>query len=270
MKNGSKKKDSYTMNESLVRFLIFFLSLIAFSTLEFFFQYRKRTQSRKSRWPANLAMIFIGGIAVKIALPTGMAVFSELASSKEIGLFNLFEMSFALELALSIIILDLLVYIQHVLTHKIDIFWRFHRVHHADTDLDTTSALRFHPIEILGSIAYKSFWVMVFGFSYETIFIFEIILNFMAMFNHSNIKLPHRLEKLLRLVIVTPQMHIMHHSIHQYESDRNYGFNLSIWDKLFGTYISDFSSEGVIGQLYYRACSEHKLWALLKLPFKKI
>lgn len=258
------------MNESLVRFSIFLFGLVFFSALEFFFQYRKRNQSRKSRWPANIAMIVISGIMMKAILPTGMAFFSEIASHKSIGLFNLFNINFALELIISLIILDLLIYGQHVLCHKMHPLWRFHRVHHADTDLDTTSALRFHPIEILCSLMYKCMWVFVFGFSIEAIFIFEIILNFMAMFNHSNIRLPHKLEKVLRVFVVTPQMHIMHHSVHKHESDKNYGFNLSVWDKLFGTYIDDFESEGTIGQAYYRESGKHGLWELLKLPFKKV
>ncbi len=246
------------------------MGLILFSFLELFFQYRNRTLSRRSRWPANFVMILIGGIVVKLLLPSGLVFFSEIASRRGIGLFNLFQINFASELVISIILLDLLIYFQHVLTHKINFLWQFHRVHHADTDLDATSALRFHPLEIVGSVIYKAFWIMLFGFSYEAILIFEIILNFMAMFNHSNITLPSKLEKVLRVLFVTPQMHIIHHSIEKYESDRNYGFNLSLWDRIFKTYKSRFESEGIIGQAYYRGQKEHQLWELLKLPWTKV
>lgn len=258
------------MSEAAIRFSLFFIALVVFSALEFFFQYRMRNQSRKARWPANLSMIFVGALVAKVAFPTGLAFFSELASSNNIGLFNFFNLNIYSEIIISVILLDLLIYIQHVLTHKIDILWKFHRVHHADTDLDATSALRFHPLEILASLGYKAFWILVFGFSYQAIFVFEIILNFMAMFNHSNIRLPKKVETFLRLFVVTPQMHIIHHSVEQNESDTNYGFSLSIWDRLFKTYTNSFSSKGVIGQTYYRKSSDHGLWSLLKLPFKKV
>lgn len=252
------------------RIFIFVGGLLVFSCLEFFFEYRERTHSRKVRWVSNFSMIFLGSICVKVLLPSGLAVVSLFAQEKGIGLFNLISLNETLVLVLSVILLDFLIYFQHVLSHKINFLWRFHRVHHADVDLDTTSALRFHPIEILFSIGYKAFLVIVFGFSIEAIFLFEIILNFTAMFNHSNIGLPKSIEKILRLVIVTPQMHIVHHSVHQSESDMNYGFNLSIWDRIFRTYKHSLDGGSEIGQRYYRSAKEHKLMALLALPFKKI
>jgi sterol desaturase/sphingolipid hydroxylase (fatty acid hydroxylase superfamily) len=198
----------------------------------------------------------------------GLAYFCLLAEAKGLGLFNLTNLNFTLEVFISVIIFDGLIYIQHVLSHKWDFLWKIHRVHHSDIDLDTTSALRFHPAEIVFSFIFKVFCIFIFGFSSESVFILEILLSSMAMFNHSNIFIPNRMERLLRLLVVTPQMHIIHHSIEQFESDSNYGFNLSIWDRIFKTYTSTFISNGIIGQKYARTDSDHQIGALLKMPFK--
>ena len=165
------------------------------------------------------------------------------------------------------IILDLAIYFQHLLFHKNRFLWKLHRVHHSDIDLDTTSALRFHPLEIALSLFFKAILIFIFGFSMEAIFVFEIILNFMSMFNHSNLHIPVKVEKILRWIIVTPQMHIIHHSTEQYESDTNYGFNFSFWDRIFKTYISKFMSKGIIGNKKYRTDKDHHMWDLLKQPF---
>jgi len=183
------------------------------------------------------------------------------------GLFNVFNVNAYVQMALSIVLLDGAIYFQHVLSHKIPLVWRLHRVHHADVDLDVTSALRFHPLEILFSIVYKLAVVFILGVGPEAILMFEVILSSMAMFNHSNIHLPKTFEKILRFFIVTPQMHIIHHSIDRSESDKNYGFNLSVWDRLFGTYQKDFFSAGKIGQSYYRKRSDHSFTKILLLPF---
>lgn len=260
---------SSTLIDAKLRFGIFAGALIIFSVLEFFFEYRKRNIARKTRWLSNISLIFVGNIVVKVVIPSGLGYFSLLAKNHSMGLFNNIKLNIPLTLILSIILLDLLIYFQHLLSHKINFLWRFHRVHHADIDLDTTSALRFHPIEIIFSIGYKILIIFLFGFSIEAILIFEVILNFTAMFNHSNIGLNSKLEKLIRFIVVTPQMHIVHHSVDQLESDTNYGFNLSIWDKIFGTYSKDFSGSRDIGQSYYREIKDHKLLPLLTLPFKK-
>lgn len=253
-----------------MRIIFFAGGLFVFSFLEFFFEYRERTHSRKVRWLSNFSLIFLGSICVKVLLPSGLAIISLYAKENSFGLFNVIDLNHGVALVLSVILLDFLIYFQHVLSHKVNFLWRFHRVHHADVDLDTTSALRFHPLEILFSIGYKALLVILFGFSVEAIFLFEIILNFMAMFNHSNIGLPRSIEKALRLLIVTPQMHIVHHSVHQKESDTNYGFNFSIWDRLFRTYKYELDDKSLVGQRYYRSAKEHKLVALLTLPFKKV
>jgi sterol desaturase/sphingolipid hydroxylase (fatty acid hydroxylase superfamily) len=255
--------------DAQLRFGIFIGALIIFSTLEFFFEYRERNVKRKVRWLSNISLIFVGNIVVKVLLPSGLGYFSLLADQQNLGLFNNLELGTTITLVLSIVLLDLLIYFQHMLSHKVNFLWRFHRVHHADIDLDASSALRFHPLEILFSIIYKILIIFVFGFSFDSILIFEVLLNFTAMFNHSNLGLNHKLERIIRFFIVTPQMHIVHHSVNQCESDTNYGFNLSIWDRLFGTYSKDFSVSRDIGQSYYREVGNHKLIPLLTLPFKR-
>jgi len=253
-----------------LRLIIFISTFLSLAILERFFSYRRRTHSRQHRWFGNISLIVISNLAIKLIFPLGVASFALYFESQNWGLFNLINLGPPGEILCSVVLLDFSIYVQHVLFHKIPFIWRFHRVHHADVDLDVTSALRFHPIEILISIAYKIFIVMILGVSAESVLIFEIILSTMAMFNHSNLHIPHKIESFLRFVIVTPQMHLIHHSVDQKESDMNYGFNLSIWDRIFRTYINDFSSEGVVGQVYYRSESEHGLRKILLLPFVNI
>lgn len=254
------------MNISL-RLNFFILGFFLFSALEIFMSYRKRELKRTSRWPHNILIIVFGSILGKMLLPLGLNYVSTYSESKGFGLFNLLDLSYWMELILSICILDLAIYFQHLVSHKNKILWKIHRVHHSDIDLDASTALRFHPIEIVLSLLFKAFLVLIFGFSIESILVFEIILNFMAMFNHSNLYLPQKIEQFLRFIVVTPQMHIVHHSIEKYESDSNYGFNFSFWDKIFKTYTPDFKSGGVIGNKNFRSIDDQKIQNLLRQPF---
>ncbi len=204
---------------------------------------------------------------LKVSLPAGLVAISTFAEQKVLGLFHWFIIDSSVEFAMSIVLLDLAIYWQHRIFHEVNVFWKLHRVHHSDIDLDATSALRFHPIEMIFSMFYKVILVLILGLSVESILVFEIILSSMAIFNHSNLYLPIWLERGLRFFIVTPQMHIIHHSIDQTESDTNYGFNLSIWDKVFGTYTSEFKSSGTIGNSKFRSIKDHSIIHLLKQPF---
>jgi len=258
------------MSDQLIRLTFFITGLVGFSLLEFLTSYRQINLKRVERWPANLALIAVGTLLVKIVLPSGLIFLSDYIQHNQWGFLNFFNFNSVVLLVFTLALMDFSIYIQHIIFHKIGFFWRFHRVHHADIDLDTTSALRFHPIEILFSIFYKIIVILLLGASAESIFIFEILLNFTAMFNHSNIKLPKFLETLIRLIIVTPQMHIVHHSVLKEESDTNYGFNFSFWDRLFHTYQADFKGSDLVGQEYYRSANEHGILALLALPFKPL
>lgn len=249
------------MSYEKIRLLFFTLSLTIALLLEYKFSYQERKLKRINRWPGNLLMIFSASALVSLFKTLDFFPFTYN------GLFQAVNLPYVLELILSIILLDFFIYLQHVMTHKIPFFWRFHVIHHSDIDLDATSALRFHPVEILGSFIYKMLILYILGISIEALIIFEIILSTMSIFNHSNLYITDKVEKFLRIFIVTPQMHLVHHSTKRSESDRNYGFNLSCWDYLFKTYKSEMSESSIIGQDHYRSVSDHKFFNILKRPF---
>ncbi len=245
---------------------LFIMTFLIFWSLEHFFLYRKWRLTRKQRWPGNFGLIVLNSLILKFALPMTSLQFAEYVQEKELSI--LFSHSFPMKEVFLFFMLDLAIYIQHVLTHKVPLFWRFHKVHHIDSDLDVTSGFRFHPIEIFFSQIYKMGWILLLGPSVMTVFLFEVFLNSLAMFNHSNFYIPPAIEKTLRWVLVTPQMHIIHHSVEQSESDTNYGFQLSVWDRIFGTYTDEFKSTGVIGQKGHEKAEDQNIINLLLGPFK--
>jgi sterol desaturase/sphingolipid hydroxylase (fatty acid hydroxylase superfamily) len=251
------------MNGEVLRFVFFLIILLGALLLEYKFSYQRRNLLRMKRWPANFLLIISASIILFVLKINGG--FSKFYH--HIGLLQLIDLPAYIEIILSLVMLDFFIYLQHVFTHKIPFLWRFHSIHHSDVDLDASSALRFHPVEIVGSFFYKMGLVFIVGFKLETLIVFEIILSSMAIFNHSNIYIPERIEKLLRIFIVTPQMHLVHHSIHRNESDTNYGFNLSCWDYLFRTYKCEMRDSSVIGQKLNRTANDHKFLALLVRPF---
>ncbi|MBM3614202.1 MAG: sterol desaturase family protein [Alphaproteobacteria bacterium] len=228
------------MEHDLLWRLGVFAGLFAFfATLEALAPRRARSQPRGARWFTNLSIMILDTLALRalaIALPL-LAVGAALdAGRMGWGLFNALDWPLWLEVMLAILILDLAIWAQHLVTHKVPILWRFHRVHHADRDFDVTTALRFHPVEILASMMLKIGLVYLLGPAALAVLLFEIILNGTAMFNHSNLRLPLWLDRVVRLVFVTPDMYRVHHSIHRHEHDSNYGFALSVWDRMFRTY----------------------------------
>jgi sterol desaturase/sphingolipid hydroxylase (fatty acid hydroxylase superfamily) len=255
----------------MINFRIYFF--IVLSTIliiaEFFSPYRKRVFPRLVRWPSNLMLVISDNVLLKLILPTGLLGVSSWAQTRGIGLFNILEINCSIINILSIVVLDLAIYLQHLYSHKWKWLWIFHRVHHSDPDLDVTSALRFHPIEIAYSAVYKIGLILFFGIRPEAVLTFEIILNSMAMFNHSNVLIPDKFEKLLRMFFVTPQMHIIHHSVVKNETDSNYGFNFSCWDFLFKTYNSVFLSDGVIGQQFLKSRKDQQFLRLIIQPWKE-
>jgi len=228
-------------NEALIRLVVFAGLFTLFAAMEAFAPRRDRTQTRKARWTTNWAIIIIDTISLRalaIFLPL-LAVGAALdAANKGWGFFNAVDWPVWLEVTLAILILDLAIWAQHLITHKVPVLWRLHQVHHADVDMDVTTAIRFHPIEILLSMMLKIGLVYLFGPAAVAVILFEIILNGTAMFNHANIRLPLKLDAIVRTVLVTPDMHRVHHSVHRAEHDSNYGFSLSIWDRMFRTYIA--------------------------------
>jgi sterol desaturase/sphingolipid hydroxylase (fatty acid hydroxylase superfamily) len=189
------------------------------------------------RWPGNFSIVVINGLLVRSLLPWLVPVFvAAQAQAMNWGLLRLANVPPWIGLAISLIVFDLLIYWQHRLFHRVPLCWRLHRMHHTDKDVDATTALRFHPLEIILSLLIKSLVVLLLGAPVLAVLLFEIILNGMAMFNHANLKLPAGVDAKLRLVLVTPDMHRVHHSVDGTEHNRNFGFNLSCWDRWFGSY----------------------------------
>ena len=223
--------------ESTIRLIAFAGLFGLFALTEILRPRRKLRVSKANRWFTNLAIVVLDSLLVRLLFPSAAVGLALWGQSEGIGLFNSIEVPMWLAIVASIIVLDFAVWLSHVLSHKIPLFWRFHRMHHSDRDFDVTTAIRFHPIEIIVSMGWKVAWVLLLGAPAVAVILFEILLNGTAMFNHSNTKLPLWLDRILRLVVVTPDMHRVHHSVKMHETDSNYGFNLPWWDRLFGTYI---------------------------------
>lgn len=242
----------------------FLLILVLINLYELWLPWRKSI--RYNRWIPNYGLVLWGTLLVYLVFPMSSTFFAEWVSSKGYGLFNQFDMNLPLSFVLGLILLDLAIYGQHWFFHKWTWGWRLHRIHHCDLHLDASSALRFHPLEILISMAFKFFLIGTLGLSFWTVLTFEVILNGCAIFNHGNIQIPHKLEKWIRFLIVTPDMHRVHHSQVLREMNSNYGFNLSIWDRLFKTYTSLTCQQelklGLEGEK-----KPQSLWQLLLMPF---
>lgn len=261
-------------NEGIIRLSVFLALFLLLATLETLLPRRPRRQSQTKRWFTNWGITVVDFVTLRllaIVLPFLAVGAAQDASSQGWGLFNTLDWPAWLEIALAILILDFIIWGQHVVTHKLPILWRLHRVHHADVDMDVTTAIRFHPVEIALSMVLKMGAVYLLGPAVIAVILFEIILNGTAMFNHSNLKLPLALDRVLRLVIVTPDMHRVHHSVHRDQHDSNYGFALSLWDRIFGTYIPQ-PREGhdamQVGLEWQDDRPAQLAWSL-KLPFLK-
>lgn len=224
------------------------------------------------RWTNNFLLITIDSFLIRLCFPilgVGLATF---LSNKGWGLLNILDLPTWINFIISIIILDLVIYFQHVCFHKIPALWCVHKVHHADADFDVSTGVRFHPIEMLISMIIKLFFILLLGPPAIAVISFELILNVTAMFSHSNINIPSKIDSTLRCLIVTPDMHRVHHSIHHKEANSNFGFNLSWWDKLFGTYIAqpiDGHKNMSIGISDFISKREHWIDKILILPFMK-
>ncbi|MEO0402154.1 MAG: sterol desaturase family protein [Pseudomonadota bacterium] len=228
-------------NEALIRLIVFLGLFSLFALAETFAPRRARTQKRSQRWLTNWGITVANTVLLRLMavlmplLAVGAAADAQMQGW---GLFNMLALPLWLEVVAAILILDFAIWAQHLITHKVPLLWRLHRVHHADVDMDVTTAIRFHPVEIGLSMLLKIGLVYLLGPAAIAVILFEIILNGTAMFNHANIRLPLAVDAVVRRVLVTPDMHRVHHSVHRREHDSNYGFSLSIWDRMFGTYIA--------------------------------
>lgn len=224
-------------HESAIRLTASIALFALFALSELIKPRRKLTASKVNRWFTNLSIVVLDSLLVRLLFPAAAVGVALWSASAGYGLFNLFAVPFWIALPVSIIVLDFAVWLSHLLSHKIPLFWRIHRMHHADPDIDVTTAIRFHPIEIILSMIYKAGWVVVLGAPASAVILFETLLNGTAIFNHSNTRLSPAFDRILRLFIVTPDMHRVHHSTRRDETESNYGFNLPWWDRMFGTYI---------------------------------
>jgi sterol desaturase/sphingolipid hydroxylase (fatty acid hydroxylase superfamily) len=222
------------------------------------------------RWFSNLTITFLNPLLLRLVFPVLAIAVAVKAQERGWGLLNNFDLPYWLDMVVGIIILDLAIYLQHVMFHAIPIFWRLHMMHHADLDYDLTTGLRFHPLEIILSMGLKVSVVAILGPPVAAVLIFEIILNGMAMFNHGNVRLSLKIDRILRYFVVTPDMHRIHHSVIIRETNSNYGFNLPWWDRLLGTYCNQPArghTEMTIGLSQFREPKKLSLPWLLILPF---
>jgi len=260
-------------HELLIRLSVFFGLFFLLAGIETLAPRRPLSWSKSRRWLTNWGLSALNTLtlrALAIALPLLAVGAASDAQSNGWGLFNILHLPVAIEFILAILILDFAIWLQHLITHKVPLLWRLHRVHHADPDFDVTTAIRFHPVEIALSMGLKIGLIYLLGPAALAVLVFEILLNGTALFNHANIHLPAKLDRLIRLVLVTPDMHRVHHSVHRDEHDSNYGFALSIWDRALGTYIAQPRAghdKMTIG-LEWQDTRPTKLSWSLRLPFR--
>jgi len=234
---------------------------------------RKLAVGRRPRWPGNLGVWLIDAIAVRLLGPVTVVGAALVAAEKGWGLFPTVGLPYWAAVLLGVIALDLAIYLQHVVFHHVPWLWRLHRMHHADLDIDVTTGVRFHPVEIVLSILIKIAAVVALGVPALGVVVFEVLLNATSLFNHSNVALPPRLDQLARWIVVTPQMHQVHHSAERVETDSNFGFSLPWWDRLFGTYRAKPAAgeeKMIAGLPVFRDVAELKIWRLLTQPFRSV
>jgi len=259
-------------NEKVIRMSFFFGMLGMMAVWELVAPRRALTISKTVRWINNLGLVFFNTYLLRVLFPAAAVGMAAFASKNGWGIFNYYEVPFWLAAIVSVIVMDFVIYLQHVMVHAVPLLWRLHRVHHADVDFDVTTGARFHPIEIILSMLIKFATIVVLGPPVIAVVIFEVMLNATAMFNHANVRLPLGLDRVLRLFLVTPDMHRVHHSVEDDEANSNFGFSLPWWDRLFGTYRDQprAGHEGMtIGIHKYRE-PEQVAWlpGMMLLPFK--
>ena len=258
-------------HESGIRLGFFFGVLAAMVLWEWLAPRRRLTVGKSLRWSSNLGIVFIDTLALRLLLPLTATGMAWLAQGRGWGILNNLSLPPGLKIALAVAALDLIIYLQHAMFHAIPAFWRLHMVHHTDLDFDVTTGVRFHPVEILLSMGIKLAAIVVLGPSALAVILFEVLLNGTSMFNHGNVRLPLWIDRVLRLFVVTPEMHRVHHSVLMRETNSNYGFNLPWWDRLLGTYRAQPAAghEGMtIGLGYFRDPRRLTLPRLLLLPFR--
>ena len=258
-------------SEALLRLSCFGAIFLVMMLWEIVAPRRALSVSKLQRWTHNIALLLVNSVVLRLLFPAAAVGIAYAVNNSGWGLFNQLELPFWFEVIAAVLLLDLAIYLQHLLMHQLPLLWRLHRVHHADLDIDMTTGSRFHTIEIVFSMLVKWLVIFLLGPALLAVLIFETLLNGMAVFNHANVSLPLKLDRLLRLLLITPDVHRVHHSILRHETNSNYGFNLSIWDRAFGTYI-DQPEKGhsamTIGIPEFRDPEQvDRLPGMLTLPF---
>jgi len=257
-------------HESGIRLGFFIGILILMGFWESIAPRRPYSMSKRSRWIANLGIVVIDSLILRLAFPVTAVYIASLNEGSGRGFLNQSGLPYWLAIVIGVLLLDFIIYLQHAIFHAFPIFWRLHMMHHTDLDFDTTTGVRFHPLEILLSMVIKIGAVFVLGIVPLAVILFEILLNATSLFNHGNVRLPQPIDRVLRLFVVTPEMHRVHHSVIIRETNSNFGFNLPWWDRLLGTYrsIPAAGHEGMtIGLSHFRDPGELTLPRLLVLPF---
>ena len=264
----------FGQSDGLIRFAIFMGVFLVMAAIELGWPKRALIASKRRRWFTNVGIAAAGTAVLRLmavlAVPVAAVAAAFYAQQHQIGLLNQVASPAWIEIPIALLVLDLSIWFQHLVSHKVPLFWRLHQVHHADRDIDVTTAVRFHPVEIALSMLWKIVVVVPLGASPLAVFLFEVILNACAMFNHANIALPQWLDRVLRLLVVTPDMHRVHHSVLRREHNTNYGFNLSLWDRLFRTYTAqpEGGHQGMtIGLPPYQSEAPTRFGWSLWLPF---
>jgi sterol desaturase/sphingolipid hydroxylase (fatty acid hydroxylase superfamily) len=264
------------MSEPVIRLISFAVIFSALALFEIWSPRLERNEFhgalKSRRWLTNISILVISSLALRVIFPLAAVGAAIWASGKGYGLLPWLGLPAWLTGLAAFIILDFAIWLEHVASHKVPLFWRIHRMHHADTGFDVTTALRFHPFEIVLSMFWKALVIAALGAPPLAVLVFEIVLNGSSMFNHANINLPLKFDRLLRTIIVTPDMHRIHHSAEQRETNSNYGFNFAFWDRIFRTY-NDLPAKGQdeidIGLPAWRDLAPANLLWSLKLPFRK-
>lgn len=258
-------------HEATIRLAAFLGVFTIMATWELLAPRRVLDLPRQARWPANLAIVAIDTLILRLLFPGAAVGVALIAKMHGWGIFNAIDVPFMPAVVVSIVLLDFTIWLQHVVFHAIPVLWRLHRVHHADLGFDVTTGLRFHPIEIVLSMLIKFAAIILIGAPALAVIAFEIILNAGSLFNHGNVRLPFALDRVLRFVVVTPDMHRVHHSVIPAETNSNFGFSFSIWDRLGGTYRAqprEGHEDMTIGlKAPHDAEQTNRLWPMLAMPF---
>jgi sterol desaturase/sphingolipid hydroxylase (fatty acid hydroxylase superfamily) len=256
-------------HEAVFRGTAFASVFLAMAIAEVFLEERPRRVARRTRWLRNLGLTLINTVVLRVVFPVGAVSAALWSAQRGFGLLHLVDWHPVIEIVLSIVVLDLVVYGQHVFFHAVPMLFRFHQVHHADVDFDVTLGTRFHPVEMLLSMVIKLAAVAGLGTGATAVVLFETILAVTSLFNHGNVRLPHALDRLLRWFLVTPAMHAIHHSTERADRDTNFGFSIPLWDRLFRTYRSEsVVARPAIGMPEHQQVTRQTLRWMVMLPFR--